>query len=325
MAGGLFSGSSTTTTGLPEWVVKAGEENYGISKDIAAGKWPDTLAAYPKYTGERVAGFTGDETDAMGRMRALVGGAGPAFTAARTAVDRGGATARPMFTEAADMARGAGGRSAPRFTEADMSEYANPYMEAALDEIRRSGAIARNDMAAKAGSQWGGSRSAVLEGMQREGETRALADARMKAHELGAQNFWRDVAQSNTEAGRDLTVANTLATLGKEGYAVDADTARLLASLGLSEHSTAMSDIAALYGIGQDQRKLAQQKLDVPYQDYVEARDWPQRMLNMRMSALTGTPYERTQVQDTSGNIASQLAGLGMSAYGLWNMFKGMK
>ena len=66
----LFGASDNTTTTkveFPQWVEDASKANYGVAADIAS-------RPYTAYPWERIAGFTGDQKDAMGFLRDMAPG-----------------------------------------------------------------------------------------------------------------------------------------------------------------------------------------------------------------------------------------------------------
>lgn len=102
--------------------------------------------------------------------------------------------------------------------------------------------------------------------------------------------------------------------------------AQQLASLGQARQATDLQRIQALSSVGAQQQALAQQKLDTEYQQAMEQRDWEKNQLGFLAGLVRGAPFSTTQLQTSpSASTASQIASLGLGAYGLANLFGGGK
>jgi hypothetical protein len=99
---GPSDNTTTTKTDYPKWVDDAGKANYGIATQIAS-------RPYTPYPWQRIAGFSGDQKDAMGMLRDASG----------------------SFTNAGNF-------GVPRMIDnigpgGDVKAYMNPYVDNVLD------------------------------------------------------------------------------------------------------------------------------------------------------------------------------------------------
>ena len=99
----------------------------------------------------------------------------------------------------------------------------------------------------------------------------------------------------------------------------------------LSNIGTARSQAdQARYGLQQQvaaqPQALDQQRLDLAYQDFLRQRDYPLEMLQQYNSLLRGvpvTPSSTTTTYAPTPSAVSQIAGAGLGAAGLYNMYRG--
>jgi hypothetical protein len=170
--------------------------------------------------------------------------------------------------------------------------------------------------------------------MARLSQARAERDAATKAQLAGAGAFGntrRGVYEAQLAGEQDLNTAQVLANLYQQGFGQAAGLAagmpeqqlRASQQLGaLAPQALAQEQAYAgmLGGVGQQQRGMAQQNLDLAYQDFLEQRGYPVEQLRILQSGLTGLPTvtneARTMTQPgdgflgTAGNIIGVLGGL---------------
>ncbi len=175
----------------------------------------------------------------------------------------------------------------------------NQYVQAMLgqqaDLLNRNlfeNLIPEAEMGAIAAGQFGGSRQGIAEGIAMRGTQEALA---------------RQAASTQMDA--------YLAGLGQQRYGISA--APGMASFGMTP-STILSDVGAV------QRSEAQRAIDEEMARFQFAQEEPWR----RLERFAGTyfpasePYSTTtteqQYTPSAFQVGSQLAGLGMSGYGLY-------
>lgn len=175
------------------------------------------------------------------------------------------------------------GRQA-QFTPEIAKQYMNPYQQAVTDIAKREAeSDARmtlrglHEGAAKSGS-FGNARLGIAEGMIGTDLAKRKSDLQM----AGLRDAYKD-AQKMFGADRAETY-NRIGALGKAG--------------GLER------------GIQQDLRDFA-------YGQYQDAQDYDFDRLERLRAIISGVPYGTTQTSRTqSPSAASQIAGLGLAAYG---------
>ena len=129
---------------------------------------------------------------------------------------------------------------------------------------------------------------------------------------MDAQKLYEQSRQFGATSG--LQSAQQLGAMGAQ-----------LGEMGGKEQQLALDRAQALGTVGQQQQALQQQQLDQAYQDYAAQRDYEQNMINWYNSILRGVPVNaNTAVYNTtpSPSAASQMAGMGLGALGL---YKGMQ
>lgn len=192
-------------------------------------------------------------------------------------------------------------RAAQPITASDISPYTTAAIDPAIKKIQQAGAVERrgiNDEATAAGA-FGDARHGVAEGVQRRGETDSIS-------QIVAQMMDQAYQQAQADKNRMLT------------------TAPLYSSMGDTASTQGLRDAAAMAGVGAQQEAKTQSSLDLQYQDFLRQLGYPQEMLNLRTSTLSGTPYPSTTVK--SGDVLgtspiAQATGLAIAAPNLYSMF----
>jgi len=223
---------------------------------------------YQAYQGPRVAQFRPQEQQAF-------------QMAEQAAVGRVGA---PQLEEATQAAQRAAGYSPAQFQQ-NVQGFMSPYQENVVDATMRRLAQSR---------------------AERDAETRArLASARAFGNER------RGVYEAQLASEQDLNTAQTLANLYQQGYGQAAGFAQALPSQQLAGAaqlagfgSQALQQEQArqqmLAGAGQAQRGLAQQNLDLAYQDFLAQRGYPVEQLKILQSGIAGMPALTSTTQTST-------------------------
>ena len=74
--------------------------------------------------------------------------------------------------------------------------------------------------------------------------------------------------------------------------------------------------------LGAQQQAQAQRPLDMAYQDFLNQQKYPYQQLEFMSNLIKGTPMGTVQsLYQAPPSMTSQLAGLGLGAYGLSKMF----
>ena len=215
------------------------------------------IAAQPfiPYTGKRVAGFSPDQLRAFEATRGM-------FEA--------GQQYDPLGTLSQ-----LGQKPTPGLLQADIGAYQSPYQQQVIDQtmadIQRQSDIAQQlaqSRAIKAGA-FGGSRSALLETEATrpyiEQQARTSAALRQAGFEQAQRAAESDIERQMRDRQFQAGIQQNL--LGEQ-----------YRSLGL------------LGGIGGQQQLLQQRALDVPYQEFGRALQYPQQQFGLLSQAVRGTP-----------------------------------
>ena len=231
------------------------------------------IAAQPfvPYTGKRVAGFSPDQLRAFQATRGM-------FEA--------GQQYDPLGTLSQ-----LGQQPTPGLLQADIGAYQSPYQQEVIDlamqDIQRQSDIARQQAQSRAigAGAFGGSRSAILEAEAMrpyaEQQARTAAGLRQAGFEQAQRAAESDIERQMRDRQFQAGIQQNL--LGEQ-----------YRSLGL------------LGGIGGQQQLLQQRALDVPYQEFGRALDYPKQQLGLLAQGLSAQP----QFGSTTGYQPSSLEGV---------------
>lgn len=295
--GGQPTNTTQTTTTIPEYARPTVERMIGRAE--AFSKTP-----YQAYGGQRIAEFSPLQQQSF-----------------QGAANLGPAQQIGMGTQLAGLG-GLGGLGAGQqyaqqaTTPGSMQAYMSPYIENAmapqLREAARRSAIEgqmQQGMAAQRGA-FGGSRSTLLEAER----LRNLGQTQADIYGRGMQTAFEQARQAQ-QFGADL---------GLRGYGLAGQMAGTLGQLGQTQFGQQQGAIQAQAAAGAQQQQLEQQKLSQAYQDFLSQRGYEQQQLSFLSDILRGVPLgQSTQVQyQAPPPMASQLAQLGLGAYGISQMMK---
>lgn len=185
--------------------------------------------------------------------------------------------------------------------------YMSPYMQNVVDvqqrEAQRMSDIAgaqQRGQATQAGA-FGGGRQALMEAERQ----RNLATQQGQIQAQGLQSAF-DTARQAQQFGANLGLQGAQAGMagGQQLYQQG------LGNLGLQQQ------------MGAQQQAQQQSILNQAIQNYATAQQYPQQQLAFMNAQLRGLPLQSTTTQSyqAAPSMTSQLAGLGMSAYGLSRM-----
>lgn len=253
--------------------------------------------AYTPYTGERVAGVSDMETNALSNYMGN-------NVSNRGFVEQGLTMAQQGAQYTPDQIQ------SQNFTDADISGYMNPYMENvignALSDIdRREMASAENiDAQASKASAFGGSRQAI----QQAENTRNFSEIAAKTAAQLRQQGYEDAANRvQADAQRQLTADQYNQSAGLRGADMRARSADQVANMAgqLSEADLRAYNLENQYG--QTQRQLEQAQLDAMYNEAIRQYDDTYRRSNIELGILGGTP----QIVD-SNRTTTESGGMGI-------------
>lgn len=289
--------TTQTTTTIPEYARPYVERMLGKAEAFSE-------SPYQAYGGERIAGFTPLQEQSF-----------------QGAANLGPTQQIGMGTQLAGLGGlgglGAGQQYAQQATNPyAMQSYMSPYIEGAmapqLREAARRSAIQGQQNQAQAVQQgaFGGSRTAIVEAERQ----RNLAEQQGDIYGKGMQTAFEQARQAQ-QFGADL---------GLRGYGLAGQMAGTLGQLGQTQFGQEQGAIQAQAAAGAQQQGLEQQRMSQAYQDFLSQRGYPQQQLAFMSDILRGVPLgQQTQVQyQAPPPMSSQLAQLGLGAYGVSQMMK---
>ena len=224
-----------------------------------------------------------------------------------------------------------------------MEEYMNPFQQTFVDRQKR---LAReeserqqNEIAAQAtmSGGLGGYREGVMQSERERNLANQLQDIQatgdIQNYEQARAAFEADRLANFQRAEFNRAGLGEAAQLGMQGYGTlgqDIDR-RMMAGQTMSDlagtrQAMDISRLGQLEAAGQRRRALAQQGLDIGYQDFLRQQTFPREQLNLYSSMLRGLPVGPGQSQVVYGNqpsAAQQLVGAGISGIGLYNAMSG--
>lgn len=213
-----------------------------------------------------------------------------------------------------------------------LGQYMSPYMQAVVDQQKsaaltdaQKSQLAQNLGAARQGT-YGGARQ-LLATTERE---KALQGQLGTIQATGLQNAYQQaLGQFNAEnqLGLQAQQANQSAALqaAQQRLAAGQGLAGLagtMGQLGVAQQSMDLDRLKTLGAFGDLQRGIQQQQIDAQYADAMKRMQYPEAQIQGISGVLRGVPLTDTTqtVQTPPPSFASQLAGLGLSGLGLYNM-----
>jgi len=282
----LFGGGSETSTVTSQQTLDPFIRD-ALQRNVMAAQQVSQLP-YQPYSGPRVAGFRPAEQQAFDIAQQAVAG-------------RVGSQQLAGATQAAQQAAAFG----PEQFQQNVAGFMSPYQQNVIDTT-----------------------------MARLSKARAERDAATKAQLAASRAFGntrRGVYEAQLAAEQDLNTAQTLANLYQQGYGQAAghaaglpgqrlEASQQLAALAPQALAQEQAYSSMLGGVGQQQRGMAQQNLDLAYRDFLEQRGYPVEQLRILQSGLQGLPAVTSTQQTTTqpgdgflggaANIVGILGGL---------------
>ena len=290
--------TTQTTTTIPQYARPTVERMIGKAEAVSN-------EGYKPYGGERIAQFTPlqqQSFDAAGRL-------GPAAQIGQGSQFAGISGLQGL---------GAGQQYAQQATSPGaMNAYMSPFIQNALDPqmreaARRSGmeGQAQQAMAAQRGA-FGGSRSALME-TERQ---RNLGQLQSDIYGKGMQSAFEQ-AQRAQQFGADL---------GLRGAGLGLQAAGTLGQLGQTQFGQEEAAMRAKGAAGAQQQAREQQRLSQDYQDFMDEKNYEKQQLSFLSDILRGVPLSQStyQTYQAAPPMSSQIAQLGLGAYGISQLGKG--
>ena len=222
----------------------------------------------PTYQGQQVAQFTPDQQTAMNTVNQAQG------------------AYQPYLQQAGQFAQQAGSAITPGQISAAMSPYQQQVIDTTMAQMGQKNAQQMSSLEGTEAQQgaFGGSRAAVTEAT------------------LGGQ--------------QDMNMASTLAGLNNQNYsqavaqaqgnrAAAGTGAQLESGLGTQSMQLPMYGAQQQLQTGAQQQQLAQQNLNVPYQQWLQQQSWTPQMLQFEAGLGTGVG---SQMGGTTTNIKTKLS-----------------
>jgi hypothetical protein len=286
----MSKGKSTQTSQitLPAWQEAQQKELFQAAKGLAG-------QPFIPYTGPRIAGFTPDQLRQFEATRGLF----------ETGMQYDPLTGLQQLAQAPTPTVG----QVPSLLQADIAAYQSPYQQQVIEQtmadIQREADIARGlsqSRAIQAGA-FGGSRSALLEQESQRPYIEQMARTSAGLRQAGFEQAQR---AAESDIARQMQMEQFIPQFQLQAQAQQAG---LLGGLG----SEQAKRLQALGQIGEQQRMLQQQALQVPYQEFERALAYGPQRLGLLQAGL-GTPLTTETVtgkQKTGfGDILSGATGL---------------
>ena len=283
--------SNVTQTSIPEYARPQVERMLGKTEALSN-------APYQAYGGERIAGFNPMQQQTfqgvanlqpskqLGVATQMAGQAG-----------LGSLMAGQQYNQMATN---------PYATQAFMSPYIQNALNPQMEEARRQSNITgvQNAGQAVGAGAFGGSRF----GLQEAERQRNLGQQQNQIYGQGMQNAFQS-AQQAQQFG---------ANLGLQGYGQAGQMAGQLGQLGQTQFGQQKDILNAQMNVGAQQQSLEQQRLQQQYQDFLDQRAYPQKMLAFQSDMLRGLPLSQaTQTMYQAPPTMAQTAlSLGLGAAG---------
>ena len=286
--GGGGGGTTTQTVTKEEFPPEIRPYITDILERAQAQEEARQATGYPVYPGPRIAQFTPEERAAQAGIVSLVGASQPSF----------------------DIARGLTAAAAMEDTAPAIQSRMSPYMQNVVDiqkrEAQRDADIRRQQLAAQAvgARAFGGSRDAIQQAEFDRNLQQQLADIQATGQQAAFQQAQQSLAnlrQRQMGAGQQM------------------------AGLGTAQQASAMKELGALAGVGEQQRQQQQKALDLGFQQFREEQTYPEASLQQYQSIIRGFPISPTTTQTQQAILpqpslsqqliggAGALAGLGIA------------
>lgn len=286
--GGGGGGTTTQTVTKEEFPPEIRPYITDILEKAQAQEEARQAVGYPVFPGPRIAAFTPEEQAAQAGIVSLVGASQPSFDIAK------GLTAASALEDIAPA------------IQARMSPYMQNVVDIQKREAERAAEARRQQLAAQgvAAGGFGGSREALMQSELERNLQQQLGDIQA----TGSQAAFQQAQQA-------------LANLRQRQMAAG----QQMAGLGTAQQASAMRELGALSGIGEQQRQQQQKALDLAFQQFREEQTYPEASLQQYQSIIRGFPISPTTTQTQQSILpqpslsqqliggASALAGLGIA------------
>jgi hypothetical protein len=292
--------TQTQTAELPEWA-------RGYAKDtLAKGQALTDINQnpYQQYTGDRIAGFSPMQQQAMQNAQGM--SVAPQIgqgTAAATMAGLGGLGVAGQATTAGFQNQVGG----------YMNPYINQILAPQLAEANRNydiGATKQQSAATQAGA-FGGSREAIMAAENERNRNTGL-------NQIYGQGL--NTAYTNAQNQYNQNLGTQL-----QGFGMANQAAGQLGQLGQNQYTQNMGINQLQSQYGGQQQALQQQGLTQAYSDFQNQQNYPYKQLGFMSDMIRGLPLGQqstASMYQAPPSAAQTIGSLGLGAYGVSQMFK---
>jgi hypothetical protein len=257
---------------------------------------------YAPYSGNTVAGLSPDQTSAIGEVEGAQGIANPYINAAAGYINN---STTPLWS------------GVQQFSPSAVSQYESPYTQQVLQttqaaennqDAQQQAGIVGNAVSQGA---FGGDRSAVAQGIT--AGQQAIANNQTNAG-IENQGYTQALGEFNQQQTSQLGANQANAWLNSQaGYG--------MSNLGNEALSSTLTGANALMSAGSTEQSMAQEELNVPYQQYLAQQAYPFQTTGWLANiseGLGGASGGSSSTTSPGASVASQLTGLGIAGAGLY-------
>lgn len=293
----MSSGGTTTTSSNqpPAQFLNAYQNAVTQAGNVAS-------TPFQPYTGNLVAGFAPEQTDAVNTVNSAQGVADPYINAASTAFN---SATQPLWS------------GVQQFSPNAVSQYESPYTDAVVkatqDQFNNTNAQQAQQLTGNAVSSgaFGGDRAGVaqgvLAGQQATAQAPVIAGLYNQAYSQGLGEF-NQQQQAQLGANEANSWLNSQAAFG-------------LGNLGQEAQSTALQGASAQLQTGGLEQQLAQEQLNVPYQQFIAQQASPYQNAQWYANIAEGLGGAAGGTGTTNAtstpSILQDVTGLGVAGLGL--------
>tara|TARA_Y100000114_G_C11644420_1_gene270919 strand:- start:124 stop:708 length:585 start_codon:yes stop_codon:yes gene_type:complete len=189
----------------------------------------------------------------------------------------------------------------------------NPYQQNVIDiqkrEARRDAAMNRQNIMGQAAQSGGlgGYREAIL-------QAENLRNLGQRVDDIQGQGLNAAFLNAQRQLGQERADRRAASALGLSG-------AQAIPQFLQGRSQDAISRIAALSKLGEQQRTMRQAGRDLAYQDFLRQQQFPQTQLGFYSNILRGVPVQPSRAVSTyqqQPGLFQSLVGLGLGGLGLY-------
>jgi hypothetical protein len=273
--------SGTQTVSLPDYVKDASQTAIGAAQD-------KVKAPVEGYTGDRVAGFSGDQTDAFAKLRSYLFGGQPDTTQESLGMARQAATA-PAQSIGTERIVDQGGRLGA------MADYTNPHEDAVVkrtvDDMLYASDVQHQGMKRAAGNKLNDARMGVIEASHAKDTNQNIGRAVEQMRQAG---YDKAMAQRQADTSRMTDVDKTNASFAEQFLSRMKTGAADLSQLTAADQQRVLQGVEALLKQGGMQQANQQAELDTGFTEFLRKQGVSADNIKLLSSVLQHTPTEKT-------------------------------